>query len=59
MQNRDGIFKLFRSPEIESKESTPPAYVASGPVQQPYSYSLPSDHRSVLKFQHSDHDDLS
>jgi hypothetical protein len=27
-ENRDGIFKLLRSPGIDSKESIPPAYVA-------------------------------
>jgi hypothetical protein len=28
MHSRDGIFKLLRSPGINSKESIPPAYVA-------------------------------
>ncbi len=32
---RDGIFKLLRSPVIESKESIPP-------VRQPYSHSVPT-----------------
>jgi hypothetical protein len=27
-ESRDGIFKLLRSPGIDSKESIPPAYVA-------------------------------
>jgi hypothetical protein len=26
MKNRDGIFKLLRKPEIDFKESIPPAY---------------------------------
>jgi hypothetical protein len=33
------------SPEIDSKESIPPAYVAGGPVREPYSYLVPGPHR--------------
>ncbi len=41
-----GIFKLLWSPEIDSKESIPPAYVAhGGPVREPYSYLVPGPHR--------------
>jgi hypothetical protein len=35
------IFKLFRGPGFDSKESIPPACVAWGPVRQPYSNSVP------------------
>jgi hypothetical protein len=31
-QARGGIFKLLRSPGIDSKESVPPAYVALHPI---------------------------
>jgi hypothetical protein len=43
--HRGGIFKLLRSPRIDSKESTSPALVPVGPLRQPYSYSAPSPHR--------------
>ncbi len=33
----------------------PPAYVAGGPVRQPYSYSVISPHLIVLQFQHIDY----
>jgi hypothetical protein len=42
---RDGILKLLRSQEIDSKGYIPPAYVAWRPVRQPFSYSVPCPHR--------------
>ncbi len=36
---------------MDSKESIPPAYVAGGPLRQPYSYSVPSP-KVAIKFQH-------
>jgi hypothetical protein len=42
---RARIFKLLRSPRIDSKESIPPAYVARRAVRQTYLYSVPSPHR--------------
>jgi hypothetical protein len=41
-QYRGGIFKLLWSPEIDSKESIPLAYVA---WREPYSYLVPGPHR--------------
>jgi hypothetical protein len=41
---RNGIFRPLRSLGTDSKESIPPAYVASRPVRQPYSYSVASSH---------------
>jgi hypothetical protein len=41
---RARFFKRLRSPEIDSKESIPPTYVADGLVQQSYSYLVPSPH---------------
>jgi hypothetical protein len=38
-ENRDGIFKLLRSPRIGSQESIPPPYVA---LQASTTYSIPS-----------------
>jgi hypothetical protein len=32
MQHSAGIFKLLRSPEIDSKESIPPTYVACAEI---------------------------
>jgi hypothetical protein len=40
-ETRGGILKLLRIPEIDSKESIPPAYIDWRPVQKPYSYSFP------------------
>jgi hypothetical protein len=41
-----GIFKLLMSLGINSNESIPPDYVATGgPVEQPYSYSVPSPYK--------------
>ncbi len=40
LTRRGRIFKLLRSPRIDSKESIPPAYVARRAVRQPYSYSI-------------------
>ncbi len=43
---RAKIFKLLRSPRINSKESIPPAYVAlPADTRQPCSYAVPSPHR--------------
>ncbi len=39
---RDGIFKLLSSPEIDTKESFPPAYVAWRTRTTTYSYPVPS-----------------
>ncbi len=40
------IFKLLRSPRIDSKEQTPPGCVTwRASIRQPYSYSVPSPHR--------------
>jgi hypothetical protein len=41
---RDSIFKPLRSPQVNSKESIQPAYVASR-AGQPYFYSIPSPRR--------------
>jgi hypothetical protein len=35
-----GIFKLLRSPGIDTKESILPDYVVGEPVRQPYPYSV-------------------
>jgi hypothetical protein len=46
VEHRAGIFKLLRSLSIDSKESTPPAYVAwRAGIRQSCSYSVPSPDR--------------
>ncbi len=44
-QTRARIFKLLRSPRIDSNESLSRAYVAWRPVKQSSSYSVPRAHR--------------
>ncbi len=48
---RGGIFKLSRSPGMNSKETTRQHMEPGGPVRQPFSYSVPSPPKRVLKFQ--------
>jgi hypothetical protein len=43
------IFKLLRSPGIDSKESVPPTYVAWLASTTPYSCSVPRPHRLLYK----------
>ncbi len=43
--SRARIFKLLRSPRINSNEPIPSGCVAWRPVRQPDSYSVPSPHR--------------
>ncbi len=40
--SRDGIFKLLRSPENDSKARQ--SMYPGGPVRQPYAYSVPRTH---------------